>query len=159
MKKIISLVVLILLASIGGYSYYRQQPEQQVGRAVGQFLKNVEHRKISTRRQIDVHEALSKVLAAKVDFQGAFPIPTETLTLEETLGKIDQLHVATSLCRITESERNLKIIGAKAQVYLTANILLAAGKEHQREQTWDLIIDLEKGEDWRCACSWEGRGR
>lgn len=149
MKKIILLAVLILLASIGGYLYHRQQPEQQVGRAVDQFLENVEHRKISTRRKIDVHEALGEVLADKVDFQGAFPIPTDELTLEETLNKIDQFHGLTSLCEIVESDRNIKIIGSKAQVFLTTDILVAAGKQHQREQTWDLIIDLEKGEDWR----------
>jgi hypothetical protein len=148
MKRLLFLL-LILLLPIGSYLWYRQTPEQQIGRVVDQFLDNVEKRTFSTRRKADVHEALGKVLAPAIEFQGEFPIPTEKMTLEEILAKVDFFHNYTSLIEITEIDRSIKLIGSKAQVYQTADILAAAGKNAKDEQTWELIIDLEKGEDWR----------
>ncbi len=149
MKKIIVLVVLIVLASIGGFLWLRQQPEQQVGHAVDQFLEHVEHRKISIRSKEDVHKALREVLADKIEFHGAWPIPTDDMTLAETLEKIDQFQGLTTLCEITVSEREIQIIGSKAQVYLTTEIHVAAGKNNQGIENWELIFDLEKNDDWR----------
>lgn len=149
MIKRLLFLLLILLIPIGGYLWYRQAPEQKIGRTVDQFLENIEHRKITTRRKVEVHESLSKVLAPKIHLQGSTPIPNEEMTLQDFLDKVDLFHGFTSLCEITEVERTIKIIGNKAQVYHTADILVAAGKSNQDEQTWDLIFDLEKAEDWR----------
>ncbi len=148
-KRFFLLLLLILVMPIGGYLWYRQTPEQQIGRTIDQFLENVEHRKISIRSQDDVHKALAEVLAPKINLQGKFPIPTEEMTMEEIFEKIDLFHGMTSLCEMTEIERSIQIVGSKAQVYHSTDILVAAGKNNQDEQTWDLIIDLEKKEDWR----------
>lgn len=149
MKRIILLIALIIIVPVGGYLWHRQQPEQQINRAVDQFLENVEHRKISIRNKQDVHSELKEVLADKIDFQGNWPIPTDPLTIDETLAKIDQFHVVTSLCEITISERELQIIGSKAQVYLTTQVHVAAGKKNQVKQNWEFTVDLEEGDDWR----------
>jgi len=144
------LLLLILLIPIGGYLWYRQTPEQQLGRTVNQFLENIEHQRITSRRKVDVHESLKKVLAPKINFQGNWPIPSEELTLEEVIAKIDLFHSISILCEITTHEQNIQIIGNKAQVILNADILVAAvGKNNKDEQLWELIFDLEKKEDWR----------
>lgn len=144
------LLALILSVLIGGCYLYRQTPEQKIGRTVDQFLSNVEHRKLTTRRRMHVHEALTEVLAETVNFRGGSPIPNEELTLEEILEKVDFFHGFTSLCEMTELERTVRIEGDEAQVYHTTEIHVAAGKNHQGEEVWDLIFDLtEEVDGWK----------
>ena len=147
MKKII--IALILLVSVGGYLWHSQQPEHQIGKVVDQFLEHVEHRKISIRNKEDVHNALGKILADTIEFHGVSPIPTNHMTLEQTLDKIDQFQALTTLCEITVSERMIQIIESKAQVHLTTEIHVAVGKNNQVKQNWELILDLKEKDDWR----------
>ncbi len=151
MKRLF-LLILILLVPIGGYLWYRQSPEQQVKSTVDRFLENIEHRKISTRRKADVHEALTKVLAPKVRFQGESPIPNDELTIDDIILKIDQLHLLSNFFEINEIEQRIQIIANKAQVYRTIDVRAAVGigkNQYKAEETWELIIDLEKEHDWR----------
>ena len=106
-------------------------------------------RKISIRKPDDVKNAFTEILSDKVDLQGASPIPNEKMTREGVLKKVTTFQAMTSLCEITESERTIKVIGSKAQVYLTAEILAAAGKNNRGKQTWKLIFDLELSDSWR----------
>jgi len=152
MKKRIApilLIFLIFLVPVGGYLWHRQKPEQKIGRAVDQFLEHVEHRKISIRKPDDLKNAFTEVLSDKVQLQGASPIPNEEMTLEEVIEKVSAFQAITTLCEITESERTIKVIGSKAQVYLTAEIYAASGKKYKGREIWKLIFDLELSDSWR----------
>ena len=149
MKKRLFLIILLLLIPLGGYLWHHQQPEQQIGRTIEQFFEHVEHRKVSIRQPDDVSTAFQESLADKIIFQGASPIPDEELTVKEAINRVGQLHALTTLVEITEMSRTLKVIGSKAQAYLSIKILAAAGKNYKIEQAWELVFDLEESDKWR----------
>lgn len=143
------LLLLLILIPLGGYLWYRQTPNQQVARSVDQLVSNLEHRRISTRRPIDVADALKKVLAPTIKLGGVSPIPTEEMSIEDVIEQVALLHSLSNSCEITEVDRSIQIVGTRAQVTQTSTIEVAAGVNYRNKETWEVILDLEKGEDWR----------
>jgi len=143
------LILLLILIPLGGYLWYRQTPEQQVLRSVDQLVSNLEHRRISTRRPVDVAEALKEVLAPTIKLGGVFPIPTDEMSIDNVIEQVALLHSLSNSCEITEVDRSIQIVGTRAQVIQTSTIEVSYGVNGRNKETWEVILDLEKGEDWR----------
>lgn len=146
------LLTFILLIPLGAFLYYRQTPEQLIYRQIDRLLESVEHRRISTRRQIDVHKALEDVLADQVTVLGEAPLPNGEFSLDQIKAEIDKIHLLTNFIEISLLERRCRIIKNKAQVYQTIKIRAASGigsSQYKNEEIWVITIDLNKKDDWR----------
>lgn len=149
MKNRIVLIALAVILLGSGYLYYRNQDRQVIGRQVDQLIENIEHKKISLRKESDVREAVLEVLAPDVEFFGSTPVPSGMKSQEQVLEEIFKLHNWTSLCEIKESDRNIEIHGNEAQVTLVAEVHVAIGKNIQRREDWTLLFKLTKSDTWR----------
>ncbi|MEJ6641891.1 MAG: hypothetical protein QNL33_01410 [Akkermansiaceae bacterium] len=145
----ILLLVLVLALLVGGFVFYRNQDEQQIGRQVDQFIEYIEHEKISLRKPSDVQKAVEEVLADEIQFYGAFPVPSGALTQEDVIDKLGTLHGLTSLCEIKERSRDIDVNGSKAKVTVDAEIHVAVGKNVQRRENWTMMFEIEKLDVWR----------
>lgn len=149
MKNRLVLILLAVALLGGGYLFYRSQDAQVIGRQVDQLLENVEHKKISLRKESDVRASLSEVLAKEVTLFGASPVPSGDFSEEEVTDKVLQFHAWTSLCEINESDRNIEIKGEEAQVTIVADVHVAVGKNIQRKERWTMMFKLAKSDTWR----------
>lgn len=147
---IFSLTALILIFT-GSYFYYQQRPEQKILKTVEKFLENIEHRKISTRRNSDLREALRALLAPQINLRGKHPIPSGKMQRDEVIAEIENLHLLTNFIKMTPLEHQLQLFANKAQVYQTVEIRGSSGigaKQYKAQETWELVIDLEKEHQW-----------
>jgi len=143
------ILLLLLVVSAGAYFWYRQLPEQQIKRTVDQLFDNIEHQPISTRRPIDVEEALKEVLSPIVTLSGSDPIPNDDLSNDDLIEKVALLHSLSKNCEITIIDQFTLLEGKRAQVTQTIEVSVTTGLNYNNTQKWELVIDLEESEDWR----------
>ncbi|MGD1978912.1 MAG: hypothetical protein PVJ98_05940 [Akkermansiaceae bacterium] len=148
MRKPILFIGLALLAAIGGFYWYSNQPEQQINGAIDDFLEAIDHQKISMETDEEVRKTLDEVVAERVSIVGVPRVAEAPLNIDFLARKISEFHQLTTLCEIVEESRTLSIIGSKAQAERIVTVTVA-GVGFRREDTWKLVFSLEESDRWR----------
>jgi len=142
-------ILLLLIVASGGYLSYRNQDRQIIGRQVDQLLENIEYQKISLRKESDIRKSISEVVAPEIELLGSPPIPNLQFSTEGFIEQILQFHQWITRCQIKEKERTISIQADQAEVQIIVDVEVAAGKNHKRAESWDIILRLKKLEKWR----------
>jgi len=139
-RSFLTSVIAIIILAGGTWYWWRNQPEQQINRQVDRLLDEVRFEKLSLRKKEDRHQSLKQILASEILFEGSSPLPNLTLSISESLSRLDEFHSYITLIDLTNNE---------ATVELALRVKIASGPNFKHEQEWELLLDFTKGEHWK----------
>ena len=143
------LIAIVVLAGVS-FFWWNSRAEQKVSRQADAFLDQIRFERLSLKTEKDREEALATIMSESLQVSGDEPIPRLTLSPDEFLEKLTELHGYLSILKIEETvDRQITVADDTASVIIEAAITGAAGKSNSRTMNWTLTLTFEKSDRWR----------